>query len=689
LKLLDRNVGILVLDPVSAVVSTVKRVLNEQGFKNIFQSDSPMDGFNTLGQEKIGWIITSLFPGQKLSGWQFLRLPLEFEAYRGTMTSVLLNTEEQDLIPSLYAMGMASYHMRPLTYNSFKAEVEKFQATLKKTPNLPLAIASGLRDKLTDLQKIDDLERLERGLYKWVDGSVQQKMRLIKAQLEVGNNLEALLGMKQVLASHPALKAEIIEQGKKYLGIDDISDYKAKLNIHHALVVDPDVSQQKFLRECLTEMGVADIKSCEDAADACEYLKNNSTVDLVIGEWKQRGMDGGAFIQHVRHHGYTDKPILIYSSLVDEAVDQLIAEVGGVFVITKPCPKKIFQQQLVEQFNRWRYPLAAEDLEQKIRLSLGTGDVDYARQLMVQFENNPKVEATRKKFLKACFAYQAGQYREAKQMILENAKVNLPSHKEIGLLGKILLKLGEFGDAQKCLEQANVMVPGNIERLCDLADVASETGQEDQIMKYMDEAREIGGDTGMVMAAYARHATALGKGDDARRFMIDEEVARNVVAYMNNLGVSYAYTGKFKESIDAYVKAIKTLGDLHVELQGIVYYNLGLSLVRQGRYKESLPALKNAQKKADDGVAKKSANLLERVQQALDNNVPVMLRETAKEISAQVTKMPSIHPMDQYIELHGAHIKPGEHGLFLVFQPTMQLEVDLQVEFPKIIRKSA
>jgi hypothetical protein len=51
--------------------------------------------------------------------------------------------------------------------------------------------------------------------------------------------------------------------------------------------------------------------------------------------------------------------------------------------------------------------------------------------------------------------------------------------------------------------------------------------------------------------------------------------------------------------------------------------------------------------------------------------------------------MPSIHPMDQYIELHGAHIKPGEHGLFLVFQPTMQLEVDLQVEFPKIIRKSA
>jgi CheY-like chemotaxis protein len=689
LKLLDRDMGILVVDPVSAVVSTVKRVLNEAGFKNIYQSDSVMDGFNTLGQEKVGWIITSLFPGQKMTGWQFLRLPLEFEHHRGTMTSVLLNTEEQDLLPSLFAMGMASFHMRPLTYNSFKAEVDKFHATLKKVPHVPMAVAIGLREKLTELQKIDDLERLERGLYQWVDGSVQQKMRLLKAQLGVGNNLEALLGMKQILASHPALKPEIIELGKKYLNIDDISDYKAKLNIHHALVVDPDESQLKFLRECLTDLGVAEIKTCGDATQACEYLKTNSAVDLVVGEWKQHGMDGGAFIQHVRHHGYADKPILIYSSLVDEAAEALMNEVGGVFVITKPRPKKAFQQQLVDQLNRWRYPLVAEDLEQKIRISLCTGDVDYARQLMVQFENNPKVEATRKKFLKACFAFQAGQYREAKQMILENAKVNLPSHKEIGLLGKILLKLGEFGDAQKCLEQANVMVPGNIERLCDLADVASEMGQDDQIMTYMDEAREIGGDTGMVMAAYARHATELGKGEDVRHFMVDDEVARNVVAYMNNLGVAYAYTGKFKESIDSYVKAIKTLGDMHVELQGTVYYNLGLSLVRQGRYKDSIPALKNAQRKGDDGVAKKSAHLLERVQQAIDNKMPVMLRETAKEISAQVTKSPSIHPMDQYMELHGTHIKPGEHGLFLVFQPTTQPEVDLLVEFPKIIRKSA
>ncbi len=38
MKLLDRDMGILVVDPVSAVVSTVKRVLTELGFKKIYQS---------------------------------------------------------------------------------------------------------------------------------------------------------------------------------------------------------------------------------------------------------------------------------------------------------------------------------------------------------------------------------------------------------------------------------------------------------------------------------------------------------------------------------------------------------------------------------------------------------------------------------------------------------------------------
>ncbi len=689
MNLLDRASGVLIVDPVSAVASTVKRVLFEAGFKNIYLADSVMDGLNTLSQQKISWVITSLFPGQKFSGWHFLRLPLEYENFRTTVTSVLLNSEEQELIPSLYAMGMASFHIRPLTYNSFKAELDGLHQQLKAQQNPALAFAAALREKLHNQDKIDDLERLENGVYKWIDGSVEQKMRLIEAQLQVGNNLEALLGMKQVLVQNPGQKTQIVDWGRRYLGIDDISDYKAKVSIQHALLVDPDESQLKFLSDCLTELGTQDIKTCTSAADACDYLKTSSSVDLVIGEWKHKGMEGSAFIQHLRHHGYADKPILIFSALVGDDAQALIDEVGGVFVIPKPCSKKLFQQLLAEQINRWRFPLEAEDIEQKIRLSLNLGDLDYARQLMVQFENNEKVENSRKKFLRASFAFHEGQYPEAKQMILEHAKIKLPGHKEIGLLGKVLLKLGEFADAQKCLEQANVMVPGNIERLCDLADLASELGQEKEIMKYMDEAREIGGDTGMVMAAYARHATALGQAEDARRFLVDEDVARNVVAYMNNLGVAYAFSGKWKESIDSYVKAIKTLGGLHNELQGTVYYNLGLSLVRQNRYKEAIPALKNAQKKADDAVARKSAHLLDRVVAAIDNKVPVLLKEAAREIDLQTNKIPAINAMDKFMDTLASPLKPGDFGLFRVFQPMLQPEVDLSTEFPKIIKKSA
>jgi CheY-like chemotaxis protein len=688
-NLFDRSSGVLIVDPVSAIANTLKRALVEAGFKKIYLANTVLEGLNTLSQQKVSWVITSLFPGQRFSAWHFLRLPFELEKFRQTSTSVLLSAEEQELIPSLYAMGMASFHLRPFTYNSFKAEVDRLEIQLQAQKKPALAFATALREKLQELEKIDDLERLEKGVYQWIDSSVEQKMRLIESQLQVGNNLEALLGIKQVLMQDPTQKAQLVDWGRKYLGMDDISDYKAKVSVNHAMIVDPDKSQLIFLSECLTELGTQEIKTFTDAEDACDYLKNNSSVDLVIGEWKHKGMEGRAFIQHVRHHGFADKPILIFSALVGEDAQTLIDEVGGVFLISKPSSKKTFQRQLSELFNRWRFPLEAEDIEQKISLALKVGDLDYARILMFEFEKNEKIEISRKKFLQALFAFHQGQYGEAKQLILEHAKIKLPGHKEIGLLGKVMLKLGEFADAQKCLEQVNAMVPGNIERLCDLADIAAELRQEQKIMNYMDEARKIGGDTGLVMSAHARHATALGQTDEARRFLEDEEVARSMVAYMNNLGVTYAFSGKWKESIDAYVKAIKTLGDLHNELQGIVYYNLGLTLVRQQRYKDAIPVLKNAQKKADDTVARKAGHLLTRVIAAVENNVPVVLKEAAREIDLQVSKIAPINALDKYIDTLATRPKPGEFGLFGVFQPMLQPELDLISEFPKIMGKTA
>ncbi len=690
MRQLDKNLGILVVDPVSAVVSTVKRVLSELGYKNIFQADSVLDGLNTLGSNKIEWIFTSLFHGQKLSGMHFLRLPLEFEAYRGVKTSVLLNGDEADFMPSLFGLGMCCSHLRPITYNSFKAELDRYLSRLKSNQSLPQAIATDLRDHLTAKNSIDEIERLELGLYKWADSSPEQKLRVIRAQLKGGNNLEAMLGMKQLLANSPDTAGQVGELSKKYLGIDNMAEYKARINAAIAVVVDSDSSQQNFVAECLKEMGVKDVKTFDKPEEASNYFKTESNVDLLVTEWKLQGMDGGGFIQHAKHGSLRGKPVIIYSAKVEVDDHKLIQEIGGVYMLSKPLSKKAFKEEVSEFFSRWRYPVEGDDIEQKILQALQSGDMDFAQQLMAQFDSMPKVERQRKVTLKATYAYHAGQYLEARTLIIEASKIKLPTHREIGLLGKVLLKLGQFSDAQKCFDQANQMVPGNVERLCSLADISAALGKGEETMGYINAAKNLVGDDPLVNSTFARHAAALGKPEEAKRYMVDEDVAKSVVAHMNNLGVAYANTGKFQESIASYQKALNALGEHHEELRGTVFYNLGLALARQGRLKEALTPLHHASKHASVSVAQKALRLEERVKQSVESSQPLALKDGAKEIAVDTAKAIDAIPksaLEEYVLAQ--NLKPGEQGLFLIYLPGDTKDLELTSDFPKVIKKSA
>lgn len=691
MRQLDKSVGILIVDPVSAVVSTVKRVLSELGYKNIFQADSVLDGLNTIGANKIEWIFSSLFNGQKLSGWHFLRLPLEFEQYRGVKTSVLLNGDEADYLPTLFSLGMSCSHLRPITYNSFKAEIERYLGRLKATASYQQAIAADLRDHLSARNSVDEIERLEVGLYKWVDSSPQQRLRVVQAQLKGGNNLEALLAMKQLLLQHPECAAQVSELSKKYLGIDDVGEYKARINAQLAVVVDSDGAQQIFVSECLKDMGVKDVKAFDKPEEACIYFKEEKpTVDLLICEWKLQGMEGAGFIQHAKNAVLSDKPCIIYSAKVEAEDLKLIQEIGGVYPLSKPLSKKAFKEELSDFFSRWRYPVEGEDVEQKALQALQAGDFDFAQQLIVQFEGMPKVEKQRKLTLKASLAYYRGQYAEAKAQIIEASKIKLPTHREIGLLGKVLLKMGQFADAQKCFDQANQMVPGNVERLCQLADSAAALGRSDETMSYINAAKSLAGDAPLVTTTLAKHAAALGKPEEAKRYMADEETAKSVVAHMNNLGVALANTSKWDESIASYHKALRALGEHHEELRGTVEYNLGLALARQGRLKDALIPLSSAVEHAGLGVAQKAQRLQERIKQAIDSLQPLVLKDGAKEISVElqsgIVAVPK-SPLEEYAQHHP--LKPGDHGLFLVYTPGQTVELDLTSDFPKVIKKSA
>lgn len=683
--LLDKSIGIVVVEPTMSISGTVRRVLMESGYANVFIAHSVLDAFNTLNSNAIGWMIVSPLAEDKFNQWHCLRLPLEAQAYSHMMISLLVNGDQLGSYEDYYAFGALSIHSRELTYNSFHEEFNQLLARLRASKSVPEAIALDLRERLQKAGHWPRLEAFEEAIALKVDGSPSQLLRLIEARFKNSNKLQAMLDIKSALSRHPELTPDIKALSQTYLGTIDIHSFRDQLPLATVLVLDPDATQQQFLKTALGDMGAETIVCCDSLEAACAALHVGQVFDLIITEWKLKKVEGHAFIQHVRQHGHESQPVLIYSSLVKADDMPLIEEIHGVFIIPKPSPQKQFKLALTDILERWHFPQEGVDQEDKIVNSAVAGKLGQARMLNEVFQANKKIERQRKEFIKAVLAFYDGRYQEAKDIILASARQGTPRSKEISLLGKILLRLGDPATALKFLDQANQMVPGNIERLCNLADASAAVGKPERAMQIATEAKKIGGDIGRVQSVYAKHAVANGRIEEASAFLETEATARDMIAFMNNLGIAHAASQNWQESDASYQSALKALDGRHPLLVALVSYNFGLSLVRQNRLSEALGMLKVAEAQGEPSLRRKAADLRERAETSMALKQTLLLKEAVREIST-----PRAPPAASPAQIYEARTQSGIHGLFRVLSaPGHAAGMDLRSELPKNLMRSA
>jgi DNA-binding response OmpR family regulator len=682
--LLDKTIGIVIVEPTMAIAGTIRRVLLENGYSNIFIAHSVLDAFNTLGNNSIGWMFVSPLSDEKLNQWHCLRLPLEVQTYSNIMISVLVNADSGINYEDYYAFGALSIHSRQLTYNSFNDELLELMKRLKSSQTVGQAIAIDVRGRLEKKGNTQLLEDFEISVSQKIDDTLAQRIRVIEARLKNSSRLEAMLDMRQTVHDFPESAGSIKNLAQKYLGTSDIQSFKGKFPLSAVLILDPDTSQQQFLRTVLTEMGAETIVCCETLDEACEALHVGQVFDLVVTEWKIHKVEGHAFIQHVRQHGHESTPVIVHSSLVKPEDKPLIEEIRGVFIINKPSPVKQFKLSLTDALERWNFPQESVDQEDKIVNSSKAGNLEQAKMLNAVFQALPKVEQRRKDYLTAVIAFHEGRFQEARDIILINSRKGTPSSKEISLLGKILLRLGDHATALKCLEQANQMVPGNIERMCNLADASAEVGKPERAMQIASEARKIGGDIGMVQNVYAKHAVANGLLAEASEYLDSESTAREMISFMNNLGIAHAASQKWAESEESYQNALKALDGRHPHLGALVAYNLGLSLVKQNRLPESLVQLKAAEAQGEVMIKRKASDLRERCEKAIAKKEPIILKEAIREIVSGRAALPQSE-----MEVYEERAKVQNHGLFRVIAAEFKTPgMDLSTELPKnILRK--
>ena len=101
------------------------------------------------------------FPTENVTGVHLLRAAVELPEYRHLRFSVLINEEDLESLPFLYSLGLFSYHLKPMTYDSLLRDVTVLMEKVQAVDTEYQFVASGLREYLEEVKDYKTMSSLE------------------------------------------------------------------------------------------------------------------------------------------------------------------------------------------------------------------------------------------------------------------------------------------------------------------------------------------------------------------------------------------------------------------------------------------------------------------------------------------------------------------------------------------------
>ncbi|MBF0443855.1 MAG: response regulator, partial [Oligoflexales bacterium] len=368
------------------------------------------------------------------------------------------------------------------------------------------------------------------------------------------------------------------------------------------------------------------VRSFSDGKSAYEFLSSNEIPSLVVMEWKLPALNGPALLQRIRLQLKLDIPLIIYSSVVGDGDRLLLREMGVTEVISKPMYQKLLMEEIKTVILNEKSGTDIERIESKIRVKLRQGDFGGAQALLDVVQKNDKIPAFIKAQLQAetlCFK---GNYVEAKEFAINALNEGGENLMLLDLLGKILLNLKEFEFSKKFLDKAAKLSPNNIERLCALAEVNGEIGDNDGLQTRLDQAKKIDKESEYITESEAAIAITSGNIKLAQNLMKTMNSSESLVARLNNKAVSLVNQEKASEAVNLYQKALNAISIKSKSLSETVYYNLGLAFAKSGELEKATMALQHVNNDTNRRVSVKSKSLLQRIKKCVDRGESLVLK---------------------------------------------------------------
>ena len=618
------------IDPSASTRAVAREVAHEIGFHQVQVEDSIDSFLRSEKWQEAGWVITGLFENTDVTGFHLLRHFLKTRKSERALVSFLIDESELETVSFAYALGLLSHHMKPVTKASMLTDFGEIIKTVQSGVPEPRVAARFLRKHLRKYEKYSDCVVLEDGLIRTYDDS---KLYLNKADAHFQNGSleEGRLALAHLLKTDPNMAEKAQKMMSKYTGTEKVDE--KDFTIENAIVIDSDGQSAGIVRQVLEELEAKEIKIFDDGQVALDWMKGKKTdiensggTSLVIMEWKIPGVTGPILLQNIRLMGIHETPVIILSSLVKENDQVLLSEVGVDRIVEKPIDTKKLISAIIETIKTAGAPRTSSDTARRTRALLKAGKTDEAKRVAKTLLDDPTCPNAEKLVINAEFLFIDHKYEEAREALMEAIKEQGQNVHNLNLLGKCLMALRDFDNATNCFQKAQKMSPDNIERLCQMAESESESGNSEAAQGYIASAEKLSKDADVVGETVAKIALNEGDIEEAASLISGMKSVHSIVSFINNQAVAYSKMEKFDEGVSCYRKALKAIPEEHKEVKPVIQYNLVLTLIKMGDTDSAAANLKSVVEFGKSKVYAKARNLQKRLAAALEAGQEFKLR---------------------------------------------------------------
>ncbi|SMF07750.1 response regulator [Pseudobacteriovorax antillogorgiicola] len=683
MKFKDTKIKIVTVSSSPSKRQLVNTHLRSKGYEEVSGAPDLKTVVELLENESIHWLICPLALGEPINALQILQYITEHPRAMDMRMTLLIGDDELKYVGKAFDLGLLSYHVGLEAKTDVEAAFDEFMNLLESyNGRQDLLAAHYLRQYLKLEQRLEDLFTFEKKLLKLNPGQAELLMSVGEAHFLRGENERGENLCRQALLINPELEGRVQQYANDY-GFDlekpaDDDQVWNILGVESCLVLDPQDEDRRQIVDFLKHMGVPDIVQDSSPQKAIDLLKQGKRFDLIIFEWSFPEVAGPILVQRLRDILGFSIPLTVINKDLHERDMPILREMGVTDRIGKPLDQSSFCKDVIWIINQDRQPTEPAMIYQKLMHAIKDRDEENVASLKQKYYSHPSVKDEEKFFIDGMIAFHSGLYLAAKESALKSLKAGGHSLDVLNLLGKSMMKLREFEAALRCLENAQMISPKNIERICQIAEAHLEAGREDEFEANLDRAQDLDEEHTAIKSAQAKAALKKGDHVTSKSLMSSLNSLEDIVSYTNNRAVSLIRTSSFDEGIRLYRDAIRSVPEDREKIRGIIAYNLALAHIRAGKLEEALKAVEGVSLSDKNSIIiRKVGNIRARLKKSIKTGEEFKLKPVQEpDLNEEQDKLDELSRQSEEL-FKNLKVKPGDIGCHKIY---VERAVDEDIE---------